>query len=117
MSGGAEWTQRFVMVSQNILQVPFIVEQSDLIAVLPRSFALLFNKHCKINVFKTPVHLPLYTIDLIHAVSNDIDPARAWFVRAILAAGQKVRQEDQELNRGGGPVRSKPSKRRTLNRR
>ena len=124
MSGGTEWNRRFVMVSQNILQVPFIVEQSDLIAVLPRNFALLFNKQCKINVFKTPVHLPLYTVDLIHTVSNEIDPARAWFVRAIIAAGQKVRQEDQELNRGRGevrskpsrdPVRSKPSKRKTLN--
>jgi DNA-binding transcriptional LysR family regulator len=113
MSGGAEWTQRFAMVSQNILQVPFIVEQSDLVAVLPRSFALLFSKHCKINVLNTPVHLPLYTIDLIHPETNELDPARAWLVRAIIAAGQKVRQEDQEFRRNNSS-RPKPTNRKAV---
>ena len=52
MSGGNEWTRAYSMVSQNILQVPFIVEQSDLVAILPRSFALLFHKHCRISVLQ-----------------------------------------------------------------
>ena len=97
MSGGNEWTRAYSMVSQNILQVPFIVEQSDLVAILPRSFALLFHKHCRIAVYNTPVRLPLYTIDLVYPSSNDIDPAHAWFIRSIIAAGEQVRRQDAEL--------------------
>ena len=113
-----DWTRNDAIVSQNILHVPFIVEQSDLIAILPRSFAMLFNKHCRISVFRPPQQLPPYTIDLVYPEFNEVDPAHAWFVKTILAAATDVRRQDTELS---SPVLhaapKKPRKARQVRRR
>lgn len=113
-----DWTRNDAIVSQNILHVPFIVEQSDLIAILPRSFAMLFNKHCRISVFRPPQQLPPYTIDLVYPESNEVDPAHAWFVKTILAAATDVRRQDTELSSPAQhAVPKKPRKARQARRR
>jgi hypothetical protein len=52
-------------ISRHFLSVPFIVAESDLIAVVPKRIATIFQKFLPLRIFELPFSLPKFPVKLV----------------------------------------------------
>jgi len=66
--------------------MPVIVEQTDIIAMLPRRAAEYYVKRHRIQVFELPFEVPNVTIAAYWSRIHDRDPAHIWFRDKVRSA-------------------------------
>lgn len=82
--------RRLLAPTPHFLTVPFLVAQSDLIAVVPAGLAAQFRKHLPLEVRKVPLLLPPFRMRLLWHEHAEDDPGHAWLrsqLRGNSAAG------------------------------
>ena len=77
-------------ISRHFLAVPFIVAQSDLIAVVPERIAKAFKRFVPLRVFNLPFDLPVFTVRLVWLARNQDEPGHVWLRKMILRATLKA---------------------------
>ena len=86
-----ELARTYAWTCDNALSVPFAVAQSDLLAIVPRSMALIFQEFCQIRSMRPPIELPPHVVDLVYRSSREGDPAHYWLANVILSVSVDVR--------------------------
>jgi DNA-binding transcriptional LysR family regulator len=84
--------RHFSFVATNVLAVPFVVAQSNLIATLPRSIATVYRDFCRLHCYAPPFDAGRYVIDLAWHQRHSADTAHAWFRGIVEAAGARVQK-------------------------
>jgi DNA-binding transcriptional LysR family regulator len=86
-------TRNFRIKSENILTIPFIVARSNLLATVPKGFALVFSQFCRLRVFDPPFKLDPYRIELVWHRRSQGDAAHAWFGGIIRSIAGDLRRD------------------------
>ena len=74
----------------DFLNVPYIVAQSDLIAVVPAGLAARYRKIVPLDVRKVPIPLPRLSMRMLWHARDDADAALQWLRSEILQCSRKV---------------------------
>lgn len=82
-------TQRNVLLVQQFLALPAIVEQSDCLSLVQRRLAELFQRNYEIDIYAPPFEAPPLSIRAYWSRTVERDPAHVWF-RALLAQANPV---------------------------
>jgi DNA-binding transcriptional LysR family regulator len=70
--------------------IPFVVAESDLIAVVPAGLAARFKKKLPLEVRKSPLRLPPFHMRLLWHEHTAEDPAQAWLRSEILECFRSI---------------------------
>ena len=81
--------QRNVVLVQQFLTLPAIVEQSDCLSLVQRRLAELFQRSYEIDLYPPPFEAPPLSIRAYWGRTVERDPAHVWF-RSLLAASNPV---------------------------
>jgi DNA-binding transcriptional LysR family regulator len=84
-------TRTHALTCDDVLSVPFIVAQSDLVALVPRSMALIFQEYCHIIGILPPVELPPHVVDLVYRPDIDGDPGHHWLANVVKSVSADIR--------------------------
>ena len=76
--------RRLLAATPHFLTIPFVVAESDLIAVGPEGLAARFQKFLHLEVCNSPLPLPLFHMRLLWREHVDADPAHAWLRAQIV---------------------------------
>jgi DNA-binding transcriptional LysR family regulator len=76
--------RRLQAATPHFLTVPYIVAESDLIAVVPAGLAARFRKKLPLDVRKSPLRLPPFHMRLLWHEHTAEDPGHAWLRSQIL---------------------------------
>lgn len=82
-------TQHNVVLVQQFLALPAIVEQSDCLSLVQRRLAELFQRNYEIDLYPTPFEAPPLSIRAYWSRTVERDPAHVWF-RKLLASANPV---------------------------
>jgi DNA-binding transcriptional LysR family regulator len=83
-------TRRVVITVQNFLAAPFIVQTTDLVAVVPERVAKRMRAVADIGVRNIPVDIPPWTVGLARPKETLIDSFMEWLVRLISATAAEL---------------------------
>lgn len=75
--------RRIVMVAPHFLSAPMLVASTDLVAVISERVACHFAKQLDIVMFKPPIPLHEFTIDLLTSAARSEDMALRWLKEQI----------------------------------
>lgn len=75
--------RRFVLSSDNLLSVLFIVARSKLIAVMPATVPRIYSGVYGVKLARPPIQLPPCIIEMIHHRRDHEDVAHVWLRQAI----------------------------------
>ena len=81
--------QRNVVLVQQFLTLPAIVEQSDCLSLVQRRLAELFQRSYEIDLYPPPFEAPPLSIRAYWGRTVERDPAHVWF-RSLLVASNPV---------------------------
>lgn len=70
--------RRLLAATPHFLTVPYVVAESDLIAVVPAGLAARFRKRLPLEVRKSPLRLPPFRMRMLWHEHTAEDPADAW---------------------------------------
>ena len=70
--------RRIMMTVPNVLSVPLIVAQSDLVGVIPERLASSMSRPLQLNVFELPVTIDSMTCDLLMPIASAATPEARW---------------------------------------
>ena len=84
--GDAGYTRRVVATTPSFLAVPFLVENSDLIGVLPERLALLMKATTSLTVFDLPVTAEPMSCSALVLTANLDQPETKWFIQLLQKA-------------------------------
>jgi DNA-binding transcriptional LysR family regulator len=76
--------RRVVAVIPHFLAAPIIVANSDLVMLATRRVARHFAKKLDLTMFKPPIPMPGFTIDVLTSAARATDPALQWLRNQIL---------------------------------
>jgi LysR family transcriptional regulator, transcriptional activator for leuABCD operon len=82
------------------LMLPVILEDSDLVALLPRAHADLMAKHYALSIYPLPIKQSVSHMHLIWHRAYEKDPDLEWFRNACLETFHGVRQRLEKLYSG-----------------
>ncbi len=68
----------------HFLAAPIIVANSDLVTLATRRVARHFAKKFDLTMFKPPIPMPGFTIDVLMSAARATDPALQWLRNQIL---------------------------------
>lgn len=77
-------TRRVLLSKPTFLGVPFIVEQTDLLAILPEQAARGFARFTDIELFEPPLELKPFDVVLLWHERTHTSPAHRWFRDLII---------------------------------
>jgi DNA-binding transcriptional LysR family regulator len=80
--------RRIGMQTSHLVSVPFLVEQSDLIATLPRSLALQFARTCDLLVVEPPFTIPVIEVKQLWHKRFDRHPRLQWLRHIVAETSQ-----------------------------
>ena len=83
MLQGQNRSRTIVATLSSYLACPYVIEQSDLVATLPRSVARSLSAHTRIEVLDVPLSLPMVTVSLYWHERYQDDPCHAWLRQYI----------------------------------
>lgn len=83
--------QRVDMLLPNVLVVPTIVTKSDLVALLPWSFATKFANSYDVRSYRIPVEQQRDLVSLLWHSGYQNDPEAYWFRSVCMAAALEIR--------------------------
>ena len=83
-NAGSTW--RVVVTTPNFLAVPFLVENSDLIGVLPERLALRMMATTSLTVFELPVRVEAMSCSVLVLTANIDQPESKWFLHLLQEA-------------------------------
>lgn len=84
--------RRLQATTSHFLSVPYIVAESDLIAVVPAGLARIFSRVLPLEVRKVPIALPPLRTRLLWHEHGDDDPAHRWLRAEIVECLRPVDQ-------------------------
>ena len=87
--------QRVDLLLPNVLVVPTILTKSDLVALLPWSFARKFAKTYEVTAYKLPIEQQSDLVSLMWHRGYENDPESSWFRSVCEAAALEVRNHLQ----------------------
>jgi DNA-binding transcriptional LysR family regulator len=76
--------RRVVAVVPHFLAAPIIVANSDLVMLATRRVARHFAKNLDLMMFRPPIPMPGFTIDVLTSAARAADPALQWLRNQIL---------------------------------
>ena len=79
-------TRRVVITTPNFLALPFLVENSDLIGVLPERLALRMTATTSVTVFDLPVRVEPMSCSVLVLKANLDQPEIKWFLHLLQQA-------------------------------
>ena len=82
--------RRLQAATPHFLTVPYVVAESDLIAVVPAGLAARFRKKLPLEVRKSPLRLPPFHMRLLWHEHTAEDPAHDWLRSEILACFRSI---------------------------
>lgn len=77
-------TRRIQLSKPTFLGVPFIVEQTDLLATLPERVARGFARFTNIELFDPPLKLEPFTVTLLWHDRTHTNPLHRWFREVVI---------------------------------
>ena len=77
-------SRRVLLSKPTFLGVPFIVEQTDLLAILPEQAARGFARFTDIELFEPPIELKPFDVVLLWHERTHTSPAHRWFRDLII---------------------------------
>lgn len=80
--------RRLQASTPHFLTVPYVVADSDLIAMVPAGLAVRFKKKIPVEIRKSPLQLPLFHMRLLWHEHSADDPAHAWLRSEILESAK-----------------------------
>lgn len=87
--------ERTVVLSKpDFLGVPFVLEQSDLVATLPMRLAKLFITRFNLEIFLPPIDLPEIAVAMMWHESTNDSAAHIWFRQQIVNVCKKLSQNE-----------------------
>jgi DNA-binding transcriptional LysR family regulator len=75
--------RRVAMTVTHFAAAPFVIEASDLVAVMPKRVAHRMRAAAKIAIHDLPLALPPWTVGLITSTSHGADPLMDWLAALI----------------------------------
>lgn len=92
LQGFVEAAERRVdIVVPNVLVVPTVVEKSDLVALMPWSFALRFSATYDVKALKLPIKQKTDLVSLVWHSAYESDPGINWFLKVCKDAACEIR--------------------------
>lgn len=76
--------RKIVLQISHYMSMPAIIERSDLIAVLPRSVAHIYEKHAAVRMIEPPVGIPAYSLKHHWHARNQKDPRHVWLRKVVV---------------------------------
>ncbi|WP_330208604.1 LysR family transcriptional regulator [Pseudomonas sp. Z13] len=70
--------RNIVLQMSHYMSMSAIIERSDLIAVMPRSVAHIFEKHSAVRMIEPPLEIPPYSLKHHWHARNQKDPRHLW---------------------------------------
>jgi DNA-binding transcriptional LysR family regulator len=86
----AGFKRNTVLTIPHFLAAPLIVARTDLVAIIDRSIARLFDSYSNLYSFELPIKLRRVTIEILTAVARSEDAALKWFHDECIAACRSV---------------------------
>jgi DNA-binding transcriptional LysR family regulator len=86
----AGFRRNTVLTIPHFLAAPLIVARTDLVAIIDRSIARLFDSDPNLTAFELPISLRRVTIELLTSVGRAEDAALKWFHDECMAACRSV---------------------------
>jgi len=83
--------QRVDLLVPNVLVVPTVVTQSDLVALLPWSFAQTFAESYPVKAYRIPIEQQRDLVSLLWHSSYEDDPEASWFRSICAEAALEIR--------------------------
>jgi DNA-binding transcriptional LysR family regulator len=75
--------RNFAATSPNPLAVPFLISQSDMLAILPSRLAMSFATVCPLREASLSIDMPRCEIELISHPKHDKEAAFRWFTASL----------------------------------
>ncbi|WFU58325.1 LysR substrate-binding domain-containing protein [Bradyrhizobium pachyrhizi] len=75
--------RHFAATSPNPLAVPFLVSQSDMLAILPSRLAMAFATVCPLQEASLPIEMPRCEIELVAHPKHDTEAGFQWFADCL----------------------------------
>jgi DNA-binding transcriptional LysR family regulator len=82
--------RRLQCATPHLLTIPYLVSESDAIAVVPEGLAMRFKKCLALQVCKVPFRMPLFRMRLLWHQHAGSDPAHQWLRSQILSCFPQV---------------------------
>lgn len=75
--------RRVAMIEPHYLAAPLIVARTDMVAIVDRKLAVMFEDACDLMVFEPPFQTPALTIDMLLSTVRAKEPALKWLQSQI----------------------------------
>lgn len=76
----------YTMLTYSYLTIPFLLQSSDCVAMVPRSVATMLSASTNIRIFRLPQEMPPLTIYMYWPPQLTTDKEHAWLREQVLAA-------------------------------
>ncbi|ODT60664.1 MAG: hypothetical protein ABS77_09525 [Phenylobacterium sp. SCN 69-14] len=90
-------SQRDLVLVQQFLSLPAIIESSQCLSLIQRRLAIRFQRTHEIDIFPPPFEIEPLTITAYWGRSAEWDPAHAWFRGLMIQAGASLEPYAGEL--------------------
>ena len=87
--------RRLQAATPHFLVAPYVVAETDLIAVAPAGLAARFKRSLPLEIRKCPIQLPLFHMRLLWHEHSGGDPAHAWLRSEIVECSARARAADR----------------------
>jgi len=74
----------------HFLSMPVLVQNSDLVATLPRRMALLYADHFRLKSHAVPLRIPQFPVYLLWHANADSDPGHRWLREHLVEFCQRL---------------------------
>ncbi|WP_306112554.1 MULTISPECIES: LysR family transcriptional regulator [unclassified Roseovarius] len=89
------FARRVAVSKPDFLGVPFLLEESDLVAAMPEKLAALFIQRFDLLTFQPPIHLPKLDIRMMWNRSTHRSAAHVWLREQILEICKQLNNEGE----------------------
>ncbi|NWE22108.1 LysR family transcriptional regulator [Pseudomonas sp. P7548] len=76
--------RKIVVQMSHYMSMSAIIERSELIAVMPRSVAHIYEKHSAVRMIEPPVEIPPYSLKHHWHARNQKDPRHLWLRKEVV---------------------------------
>jgi DNA-binding transcriptional LysR family regulator len=83
----------YAVSTKNVMSVPSMLSRSELIAVVPKTFADVFRQLHEVSEVHTDFALPDVIVDAAYTRRQSSDPANRWINNCIAAIGVEIREK------------------------
>jgi DNA-binding transcriptional LysR family regulator len=83
-------TRHIAVTVPHFLSMPVLVQNSDLVATLPRRMALLYADHFRLKSHVVPLRIPQFPVYLLWHAHVDADPGHRWLREHLVEFCQRL---------------------------